>query len=192
MSADAVGHVYRHATVANTSLLVLLAIADTVSDQYDNECWMSFTTLATKARCDRDTVRRVVGSLVEAGWLELVEQSRGGVPSRYRFVFDDERPVVWEGRRRTPAGSAGRSGSDPRQIRATPAGDPRDTPARSAGNYKNRKEPNAPHLFGSGTLGGSRARGDVSDAVLAAEAALDARDAGSGVPDPSGNVQSHG
>lgn len=138
MSADATGHVYRHAPFRGATLLVLLAIADTVSDQWDNECWMSFNTLAIKSRCNRDTVRTSVKELVDTGWLEVVRQSQGGSASVYRFLFDDERAVEWEGRRkrnphRTTRGSAASDdGSNTRVGRESPAGQPRDTRGTAA------------------------------------------------------------
>lgn len=140
MSADATGHVYRHAPFDGSTLLVLLAIADTVSDQNDNEFWMSYPKLATKCRVHRDTVRKAVLELADAGWVEVVYRSAGKHPSRYRFVFDDQRDVVFEARSRTRGTSAGTGSATPRHPRGVPADLTGGTRARSAG-LNNPTEP---------------------------------------------------
>lgn len=142
MSADACGHVYRHAPFNGATLIVLLAIADTVNDQNDNDFWMGFGRLATKCRMHRNTVRGSVLELVESGWLDCIRLSEGGYPSRYRFLFDDTREVVYEARkpRSTRVNDAGLPSTDPRNPRGIPAQSTRATRANGAGHI-NPKQP---------------------------------------------------
>lgn len=143
MSADASGHVYRHAPFNGSTLIVLLAIADTVNDQNDNDFWMGFGRLATKCRMHRNTVRTAVLELVECGWLDCIRLSEGGYPSRYRFLFDDTREVIYEARkpRSTRVSDAGLPQTNPRQPRGQPAQAARPTRANDAGHI-NPTQPN--------------------------------------------------
>lgn len=108
MSAEAIAHVYRFGPQDRTLHALLLAIADSVNDQYDHELWTSQSTLAKKSRLSRATVWRALGELIALGWIEEVDadaSARGqdhgtGTIVRYRFLFDDERQVVFETRGR--------------------------------------------------------------------------------------------
>jgi hypothetical protein len=141
MSADATGHTFRHAPFNGSTLIVLLAIADTVNDQNDNDFWMGFERLAKKCRMHRNTVRMAVLELVETGWLDCIKLSEGGYPSRYRFMFDDAREVIYEARkpRSTRVIDAGLSETNPRNPRENPAQSTRETRVDGAG-YINPKE----------------------------------------------------
>lgn len=101
MSAEASGYVFRSSPYRGTQLAVHLAIADSVNDQYENEFWMSLTTLSKKARVSRSMVREAVIRLVRDGFLTLLE-AHDRQPSRYRFCFP-EVAVVYESRRNPPS-----------------------------------------------------------------------------------------
>ncbi len=97
MSADATGWVYRHSPYTGVTFAVHLAIADSVNDQNGNELWMKKAKLSEKARVSTGSTKTAMALLVEDGFLELMEESHGRNPSRYRFLFPDE-PVVFEAR----------------------------------------------------------------------------------------------
>lgn len=135
MSAEAVGWVYRHSPYSGSTLLVHLAIADSVNDQHSNEFWMTLPKLGVKARVNRGTAKRAVDQLVSDGFLETMARSSGGrnLGSTYRFCFPAV-PVVYETR-------ASHAGSD--ETRAsedeTRAG---DTATRVAGAaHRTQEEP---------------------------------------------------
>ena len=142
MSADATGHAFRHAPFNGSTLIVLLAIADTVNDQNDNDFWMGFGRLATKCRMHRNTVRMAVLELVETGWLDCIRLSEGGYPSRYRFLFDDTREVIYEARKPRSARvtDASLPTTDSRHPRESLAPSTRATRANGA-SYINPSQP---------------------------------------------------
>ncbi len=101
MSAEAVGWVYRFSPYRGATFQIHLAIADVVSDLYDNEFWAAMGTLAHKARVERVTATKGVAALVTDEFLMVVEDhrsDRAGRPSRYRFVFVEGLSAVFETR----------------------------------------------------------------------------------------------
>jgi hypothetical protein len=100
MSAEASGYVYRHSPYQGITLLVHLAVADSVNDQHGNEFWMAQGKLAEKARCSRKAANEALATLLADGFLEVVQQSLGR-PSRYRFLFPNPR-VVYDTRGVSP------------------------------------------------------------------------------------------
>lgn len=126
MSAEAVGWVFRHSPYRGVALNVHLAIADSVNDQNDNELWMSFSRLATKARTDRKGVRRAVDAMLADGHLVILEDHRddnAGRPSRYRMTLGGEgHGAPGEGRGMVPQGEghgAPQTQKEPKRERET-------------------------------------------------------------------------
>lgn len=68
-------HVWKHADVTGSELLVLLALADYAGD--NNICWPSLNSIGQKARISRRHVIRILGQLVDKGLIEIVQA--GGV-----------------------------------------------------------------------------------------------------------------
>lgn len=89
MSAKAVGWVYEFSPYTGATFSVHLAIADSANDQHQMELWMALGKLGRKARVSRSTVSEIVAQMTEDGFMELIEQSRGGrhKPSRYRMLM---------------------------------------------------------------------------------------------------------
>jgi len=114
MSNDAAGHVTRFSPYKRSEHAVLVAIADTVNDLNNNEFWMRAKVLAAKSRVSIGTVRKALRTYCDDGWLvQLTANKDTGGPSRYRFVFDDSRAVVFESREyheRQPDGRVKREG----------------------------------------------------------------------------------
>lgn len=102
MSAEATAWTFRHSPVTGATLVVHLAIADSVNDQHGNEFWMAIPRLASKARVERRTAGRAVAELVDWGMIECLstepDAMRSGRPLRYRFLFPDEADIVYESR----------------------------------------------------------------------------------------------
>lgn len=96
VSAEATGWVLRHSPHRGATLLVHLAVADSVNDQYGNRFWMAKGNLAAKVRMNRKTAIGAVAELVDGGFLEVLSARHGEVVE-YRFLFPDA-PVVYEGR----------------------------------------------------------------------------------------------
>ncbi len=91
MSAEAMGDAFRHSPHNGSALCVHLAVADVVNDAHGNELWMTRAALARKARASRGTVDRVIGLLIETGWLEVLEGGGGrGKATRYRYYLGGE------------------------------------------------------------------------------------------------------
>lgn len=105
MSAEATGWVYKHSPMKGAELLVHLALADTVNDIYGNEFWMTVDNLAAKARVARDTARRALRSLEQAGLIVVLEQSTGRAASRYEMLMPDGVARAWEPTRGSRGGS---------------------------------------------------------------------------------------
>lgn len=96
MSAEAVGAVFRYSSHTGSTLLIQLAIADSVNDMNDFEVWARQTWLAEKVNVSRKSANEAIQRLVVAGDLEILEDNaRVGRPNRYRFVLP--RPVPSEG-----------------------------------------------------------------------------------------------
>lgn len=101
MSAEATGWVYRHSPTAGSTLLVHLAIADSVSDQYDNRFWMSQGRLAEKTRLSRKTVGVCIAELQDEGLITCLNPTttQPGQVQRFRFEMPDL-DVLFESRAR--------------------------------------------------------------------------------------------
>jgi len=81
MSIKVMTRVWEHAEYKESTLLVLLALADYASDS--GICWPSQPEIAKKARLSDRQVRNVINQLVANGEI-LMEPSRGrGNPARY-------------------------------------------------------------------------------------------------------------
>ncbi len=122
MSAEAAGWVYRHSPYEGATFAVHCAVADTANDQYGHEIFFAVATLAAKARCSPSTVKIALRKLVDDGFLESLDEPgkarAQGRPNRFRFVFVDEAPVVFETRggsrpRPTPVADHDLPGSRP-------------------------------------------------------------------------------
>lgn len=97
MSAEAMGHALRFSPHKGATFTILLAIADSVNDQYGYEFWMAAGNLARKSRTTRRTVMRSLSELEADGWLVRLT-ARLGESVRYRYVIDDAREVMWDSR----------------------------------------------------------------------------------------------
>lgn len=95
MSAEAVGWVWRRSPYRGITLVVHLAIADSVNDQNEHELWMRQAVLATKCRTRRATVNEAIAKMVTDGYLELLVEGSGGA-NRYRFLMPSDAPVVYD------------------------------------------------------------------------------------------------
>lgn len=99
MSSDAIGFVFRRSPFEGATFAVHLAVADSANDQYGNEFWMVLDKLAKKARVSRRSATTALGSLVESGWLELLQEGGGrSRPGRYLFLFPESAAVVYDSR----------------------------------------------------------------------------------------------
>jgi hypothetical protein len=93
MSAEATGHVWKHAReFPQSTKLLLLAIADVVNDAHDNQLFMHPENLRRKAQLPERTYRRSIAELLDRGWLEKLASEDGrkpgpGKPQFYRFIF---------------------------------------------------------------------------------------------------------
>lgn len=95
MSGQAVGYVYEKSPYTGATLAVHLAIADVVNDLYGNRFWMSTDKVAAKSRTSRRTVQTAIDTLVDGGFLALVEHATQHFPATYLFLFPD-RPTVFD------------------------------------------------------------------------------------------------
>jgi hypothetical protein len=95
MSGQAVGYVYEKSPYTGATLAVHLAIADVVNDLHGNRFWMSTDKVAAKTRTSRRTVQTAIDTLVEGGFLALVEHASQHYPATYLFLFPD-RPTVFD------------------------------------------------------------------------------------------------
>lgn len=98
MSADATGYVFRHSPFNGATLLVHLAIADSVNDQHGNQFFMSVGNLVKKTRATRKTVQTALRTLENRGFLTRLSEGKGEVYC-YQFEFYPQ-PVVFETRGR--------------------------------------------------------------------------------------------
>lgn len=90
MSAEAVGWVYRYSPYKGAEFAIHLAIADSVSDLYENSFFMRLAKLGRKARVSRETASRAIGKMIEQGFLEASEgRSKGGFSDvgKYHFLM---------------------------------------------------------------------------------------------------------
>lgn len=118
MSGDACGHVYRYSPYTGATFAVHVAIADSVNDQNNNECWLATAKLATKARIDRRTAQRALDQLVADGWLAVLVEggAHGNDTTRYQFHFREEEPVVYDTRRSSTGSTQGRREAAPTRV----------------------------------------------------------------------------
>ncbi|MDF3140957.1 MULTISPECIES: helix-turn-helix domain-containing protein [unclassified Streptomyces] len=135
MSSEAREWVWEHSSSRGTARLVLLSIADRVSDE---QCvsWASLSSLAKRTRASVSTVREAIDRLVHAGELEQLDDLTGPQRSTvYRLPLAakavakttedeeaDEAPA--EGPEATPAlriSALRRCGIRPREVPESPA-----------------------------------------------------------------------
>ena len=83
MSIRVMTRVWDESPFDQTTLLVLLALADHADD--DGRCWPAIPTIARKARCSERWARQVIAELEESGW--LTRDLRPGNSTLYRIVF---------------------------------------------------------------------------------------------------------
>jgi hypothetical protein len=158
MSAEATGWVFRHSPFTGSTLLVHLAIADSVNDQYDNEFWMEQKRLAAKTRASRQTVNVCLAQLIEDGFLaDLGEVPKTRGVRKYLFLYPDT-SVVYESRRHllSPVARDDKSDNRPvarddttcRQRRQVPVArddtEPKEEPKRTQRPSGGRAAPAAP------------------------------------------------
>lgn len=79
MSIKHMNAVWSQAEVDQTTLLVLLSLADQANDE--GRTWPSVAHLAQRARCSERHVRRILKELEESGWLRI--EHRAGRSSMY-------------------------------------------------------------------------------------------------------------
>ena len=87
MSAEAVGFVYRYSPYTGATFAIHLAIADTVSDQFDNQFWMSTNNLATKTRTTRRTVQKAIDQLCDDFFIAKTRSATQHHPATYKFLM---------------------------------------------------------------------------------------------------------
>lgn len=134
MSNEASGYVWRYSPYRGATFDVHLAMGDSVNDQYHNEFWMTKPKLAHKARVSLASAKAALSTLITDGFVEILEESGGRWPSRYRFLFP-EVPVVFESRFQPtgqPLAGSDLSPKSPRKPGNRPAdgglGDPNNRP----------------------------------------------------------------
>jgi len=84
MSIKIMSQVWENADVADTDLLLLLAMADFANDDYT--CWPSIETLAKRIRKTTRSVTRSVNSLEQKGFIEVLVRGAGRQSSRYKIL----------------------------------------------------------------------------------------------------------
>lgn len=75
MSIKVMTWVWDHSPYKDDALLIHLALADWANDE--GMCWPKQTSIASKARCSVEHVRRVTKRMQEDGYIEIVKVSRG-------------------------------------------------------------------------------------------------------------------
>ena len=135
------GWVYRHSPYTGAVFQVHQAVADSVNDQHANEFWMTKGKLASKARTSVASAKRAMTTLCEGGYLELLEESAGRGPSRYRFLYP-ETPVVYDARGTgSPrTGSLGPPTGSPRTGQPVHHEPPTGSPGAEMVPYKERSQ----------------------------------------------------
>lgn len=142
MSSETIGWVWRYSPYRGATLLVHLAIADSVNDQHDYELWMLQSTVARKARVGRQAANEALKTLERDGFLQRVGGGKEkGEAVRYRFRFRRHLPAVYEARahlRGTPEGVA----SDDTPLSPETTGvSPPTTPGVAPGDTEPKKNP---------------------------------------------------
>lgn len=166
------GWVYRHSPFTGAMFGVHLAIADSVNDQYGNEFWLTNPRLAKKSRTSTASAKRGLTVLVEGGFLELLEESKGSSASLYRFLFP-ESPVVYESRGSTGSPRAGSKSGSRVTTKREPAHHERPTgsPASENASHKEVTQENP-----SRTQGSASSRPQTPERKLAQRIVTDWRD----------------
>lgn len=86
MSIKIMSWVWEHSPYKGEALLIHLAVADYANDQ--GMCWPTQETLAQKARCSTEHVRRVVKRMQEDGYISIVAASKGpGSSHTYKLEY---------------------------------------------------------------------------------------------------------
>lgn len=85
MSIRIMNAIWDSGAYEQTTLIVLLSIADQCSDA--GECWPSITTIAKRARCSERHARRVISDLEQDGILRI--EHREGRSSVYRIILEN-------------------------------------------------------------------------------------------------------
>lgn len=86
MSIKVMSWVWDNSPYKGEALIIHLAIADYANDQ--GVCWPTQETLAHKARCSKEHVRRVVKRMQEDGYITIVAASKGpGSSHTYRLEY---------------------------------------------------------------------------------------------------------
>lgn len=167
---------------------VLLVLANHADPE--GLCWPSVRRVADECGQSDGAVRRHLAALEAAGWLSKLERRRrpDGTLSVWVYRLDSALLAHRASVRGGAATSARRCADQRAPARALePPPNPHQLKDLSTGSTARGADPQE-------DANGDRP--EWSRAALAAldarDAALDAREAGSGVPDPSGNVQSHG
>ena len=88
MSILCISKVWAFSKAENSTLLVLLAVADFADDH--GYAYPSVETLATKARIDRRTAQRALADLVEMGELEIDRQAGMRGCNLYRMTVSEQ------------------------------------------------------------------------------------------------------
>lgn len=78
--------VWRHSPARGTPLLVLLAIADAISEKGDGSCWLSMQALADRCRLSVRSVQLAVGKLMRSGALDIGHQLGAHGCNRFSVV----------------------------------------------------------------------------------------------------------
>ena len=107
MSVTAEAWVERHSPFTGATYIMHRAIGEVVDEKL--EFYARLTEYAKKLRIERKTLGLAVQRLVAAGFLKVLESpftpegKPTGKPGTYRFVFVENLPVVYDGKKRTAA-----------------------------------------------------------------------------------------
>lgn len=133
MSAEATGWVYRFSPYTGVRFTIHHAIADSVNDQNADEFWMRQGVLARKARTTRGTVNAALATMIEEGFLVLLEERPGGA-NRYRFLYPEGVALVYDPRSGVRAARTSGVGSGDTRVSATATGGARSADTEPKGN----------------------------------------------------------
>ena len=88
MSIKVMSWVWDNSPYRDNSLLIHLALADWAND--DGLCWPNQQSIAAKARCSTEHVRRITRTMESDGYIEIVSVSKGPGSSH---VYQLKRPT---------------------------------------------------------------------------------------------------
>lgn len=132
------GWAYKFSPYTGAAFAVHLALADVANDVNGFEIWARQRDLGMKARVRRQGVSQHIGSMIEDGFLEQLEDNAAkGEPNRYRFLFPDVPLVFGWGvsAERTGVSATATGGvrladngnrTEPKELKDTPVGDADD------------------------------------------------------------------